>query len=266
MKTMLLFFTAVFLVAVAWSAAALRAQDKSAADDKSAEQSAATAGKPVSCIPAVKDPQRHEQFMKDKEAALQKGPIRLVFIGDSITDAWRGGEQNKVYKERWGQYNPLNLGISGDKTEHVLWRLEHGELDGLSSGTKLVVMMIGTNNLGNPPRATPEDTAKGVECLVKTIRQKLPQSKLLLLAVFPRGMAAGDPFRAQIKTVNDTISRLDDGKNVRFLDIGKKFLSDDGTLPKDIMPDALHPNARGYEIWADAIDPVIKEMIGEAGR
>src|SRR5215218_636505 len=159
MKTMLLIAAAAFLVAAAWSATALRADDKPA-DDKSAdsksadsksdenksdaEQAAATAGKPASCVPAVKDPQRHEQFMKDKEAALEKGPIRLVFVGDSITDAWRGGEQNSIYEERWGKYNPLNLGISGDKTEHVLWRLEHGELDGLEHGAKLVVMMIGT--------------------------------------------------------------------------------------------------------------------------
>jgi beta-glucosidase len=267
MKTMLLVSAVAFLVAAAWTAGALRADDKVADNKSDAEPAAAgTLARPVSCTPAVKDPQRHQEFMKDKEATLQKGPVRLVFIGDSITDAWRGGEQNKIYNERWGKYNPLNLGISGDKTEHVLWRLEHGELDGLSSGAKLVVMMIGTNNLGNPPRATPEDTAKGVECLVKTVRQKLPQSRLLLLAVFPRGVAADDPFRAQIKTVNDTIAKLADGKNVRFLDIGEKFLDDDGTLPKDIMPDALHPNARGYEIWADAIDPVIKEMIGEAAR
>jgi beta-glucosidase len=264
MKTMLLLAAAAFLVAVVW-AGGLRADDK-VADKLDAEQAAATGVKPASCVPAAKDPQRHDQFMKDKEQALAKGPVRLVFIGDSITDAWRGGDQNKIYKERWGRYNPLNLGISGDKTEHVLWRLEHGELDGLEHGTELIVMMIGTNNLGNSPRATPQDTAKGVECLVKTIRQKLPEAKLLLLAVFPRGMAADDPFRAQIKTVNDTISKLADGKNVRFLDIGKEFLSDDGTLPKDVMPDSLHPNAKGYQIWADAIDPAIKEMMDDGRR
>ena len=242
-------------VAAAVVFAALVVSHAARADD------ASTAGKPASCTPQQKDPQRHEQFMKDKEAALKKGPVQLVFIGDSITDAWRGGEQNKLYNQRWGKYNPLNLGISGDKTEHVLWRLEHGELDGLAPGTKLVVMMIGTNNLGNPPRATPEDTAKGVECLVKTIREKLPQARLLLLGVFPRGKSPNDPFRAQIKTVNDTISKLDDGKQVKYLDIGDKFLSGGGELTPEIMPDALHPNARGYQIWADAIDPTVEEMI-----
>lgn len=249
MKTMLLIGTAAI---VALTVSVARAQEKKAAD---------AGGKPTTCTPAIKNPERHEQFMKDKEAALKKGPIQLVFIGDSITDAWRGGEQNRIYKERWGKYNPLNLGISGDKTEHVLWRLENGELDDLAESAKVVVMMIGTNNLGNQPRATPEDTAKGIECVVKTVRHKLPSAKLLLLAVFPRGMEANNPFRAQIKTVNDTIAKLDDGKQVRYLDIGKKFLTDDGTLPKDIMPDALHPNAKGYQIWADAIDPVITEMM-----
>jgi lysophospholipase L1-like esterase len=249
MKTML-FVTAAVVMAISLSARTVRAQD-------------AAKGKPTSCVPAQKDPKRHEQFMKDKEEALKKGPIQLVFLGDSITDAWRNrdSEQNKLYKDRWGQYNPLNLGISGDKTEHVLWRLEHGELDGLAGGTKLVMIMIGTNNLGNPPRATPQDTAEGVRCVVKTVQAKLPEAKILLLAVFPRGKAPGDPFRGQIKTVNDEISKLDDGRNVKYLDIGNRFLSKDGTLPKEIMPDGLHPNAAGYQSWADAVGPVIDEMI-----
>jgi len=250
MKTMLL-VTAALMIATGIAAVAARAADDS---DK----------KPVPCTPAQKDPQRHEQFLKDKQAALKKGPVKLVFIGDSITDAWRnnGSEQNKLFNDRWGAYNPLNLGISGDKTEHVLWRLEHGELDDLAESAKLVVIMIGTNNLGNPPRATPEDTASGVECVVTSVRNKLPEAKILLLGVFPRGMKADDPFRAQIKTINDTISQLADDKKVRYLDIGNKFLADDGTLTKEVMPDALHPSAKGYQIWADAIDPAVKEMIG----
>jgi beta-glucosidase len=250
MKTMLL-VTAAVVVAVSMSGRAARGQE--AGKDPS--------GKPVTCVPQEKDPQRHEQFMKDKAAALKKGPVRLVWIGDSITDAWRGGEQNELFNERWGKYNPLNLGISGDKTEHVLWRLEHGELDGLEQGTKLVVMMIGTNNLGNAPTAGPEDTARGIECLVKTIRQKLPESKLLLLGVFPRGKEPTNPFRAKIKTINDTISKLDDGKQVKYLDVADAFLTKEGVLPPDVMPDQLHPNAHGYELWADAVGPTIEQMI-----
>jgi beta-glucosidase len=250
MKTMLLIAAALVLAVVVSTS---RAQEKKASEAQN---------KPTTCIPVMKNPERHEQFLRDKEEALKKGPIQLVFIGDSITDAWRKDEQNRVFNERWGKYNPLNLGISGDKTEHVLWRLEHGELDDLAESAKGVVIMIGTNNLGNPPRATPEDTARGVECVVKSVRQKLPNAKILLLAVFPRGAEATNPFRAQIKTVNETISKLADGKQVRYLDIGQKFLAEDGSLPKDVMPDALHPNAKGYQIWADAMAGAVKEMMG----
>lgn len=213
----------------------------------------------ASCTPAQKDPQRHEQFLKDKAEALKKGPVDLLWVGDSITDAWRGGPQNKLYTERWGKHNPLNIGISGDKTQHVLWRLDHGEVDGIKP--KAVVVMIGTNNLGNPPKATPEDTAAGVKCVVERLRNKLPDAKILLLGVFPRGAKADDPYRAQIKTVNETIARLDDSKQVKYLDIGDKFLAKDGALPADIMPDALHPNEKGYAIWADAVGPALDEML-----
>ena len=221
---------------------------------------ARAADKPASCTPERKNPERHEQFLKDKAEALKKGPVDLLFVGDSITDAWRGGPQNKLYVQRWGKHNPLNIGISGDKTQHVLWRLEHGEVEGIKP--KAVVLMIGTNNLGNPPQATPEDTAAGITCVVKALREKLPDSKILLLGVFPRGAQANDPFRAQIKTINETIARLDDGgEHVKYLDIGDKFLAADGTLPADIMPDALHPNENGYQIWADAIGPVLEDML-----
>jgi lysophospholipase L1-like esterase len=200
---------------------------------------------------------RHEGFLKDKEEALKKGNVDLLFVGDSITDAWRRGEQNKLFQERWGKHNPLNLGIGGDRTEHVLWRLDNGEVDGLKP--KAIVLMIGTNNLGN--KQSPEDTILGVNAVVAKLREKMPESKLLLLAVFPRGNKADDPYRAQIKQVNDAIAKLDDGKMIKYLDIGEKFLAPDGELTKEIMPDFLHPNAKGYEIWADAIQPSLDELM-----
>jgi beta-glucosidase len=212
--------------------------------------------------PQEKDRNRHEGFLKDKEEALKKGPVQLVFIGDSITDGWRGGPQKKLFDERWGQYNPYNIGISGDETQHVLWRIEHGELDGLDPNPKVAVMMIGTNNIGNQNKMSAQDTAKGVETLVKTIHEKLPKTKILLLGVFPRGAKADDHFRPMIKEINEQIAKLDDGgKSVKFLDIGEKFLDADGNLPREIMPDALHPNLKGYNIWADAIGPTIEEMM-----
>lgn len=225
-------------------------------------------GKPASVTPAPKSHpekpdveknflKRHEGFLKDKQEAIKKGPVDLLFVGDSITDAWRRGAQHKLFTERWGKHNPLNLGIGGDRTQHVLWRLENGEVEGIKP--KVVVLMIGTNNLGN--KESPEDTIAGVKAVVGSLRERLPEAKILLLAVFPRGEKPDDKFRAQIKTVNDAIAKLDDGKHIKYLDIGPKFLAEDGTLTKEIMPDALHPNEKGYQIWADAIGPTVDEMM-----
>jgi lysophospholipase L1-like esterase len=213
------------------------------------------------CTPEKKNPERHEGFMKDKEAAVAKGPVQLVFIGDSITDGWRGNPQHKLYTEKWGKYNPYNIGISGDETQHVLWRIEHGELDGLKPNPKVAVMLIGTNNIGNNNKMSAEDTAKGVECLVKAIHEKIPDTKILLLGVFPRADKAPE-VNAKVQAINTLIAKLDDGgKAVKFLDIGDTFLGPDGKLTRDVMNDLLHPNAKGYQIWADAIDPVITDLM-----
>jgi lysophospholipase L1-like esterase len=200
--------------------------------------------------PRPRDDARHQSFLEVAKA----GNIDLLFVGDSITDAWRRGEQNKLFKERWGKHNPLNLGIGGDRTQHVLWRLDNGEVDGIKP--KVTVLMIGTNNLGNKESAA--DTILGVKAVVAKLREKLPETKILLLGVFPR---TDKPLGGEIKQVNDEISKLDDGgKHVKYLDIGDKFLTN-GELTKDVMPDLLHPNAKGYQIWADAIQPTLDEMM-----
>ena len=200
---------------------------------------------------------RHEGFL----AQAKQGKFDVVFIGDSITDGWRTrglAVWNKCYAPR----HALNLGIGGDRTQHVLWRLEHGELDGLKP--KAVVLMIGTNNTGKEKdgsaRNSTAEVIEGVTAVIKSIRAKLPESKLLLLAVFPRG-AVDAPQRAQIKEINTAIAKLDDGKMIKFLDIGKVFLAEDGSIPKTIMPDLLHPNAEGYQRWADAMEPTLAAML-----
>lgn len=202
---------------------------------------------------------RHEGFLKDKQTALAKGPIQFVLIGDSITDAWRSvGKQ--VLNTAFGAWNPYNIGISGDQTQHVLWRIDQGELDGIEPNPKAAMIMIGTNNMS--PKTEAADIADGVTRIVKKVREKLPNTKILLLGIFPRDAKADDPIRAKIKAVNEIISKLDDGgKTVVYLDIGPKFLADDGSLPKEIMPDLLHPNAKGYQIWADAVKPTIETMM-----
>jgi lysophospholipase L1-like esterase len=201
---------------------------------------------------------RHEGFLADLEKV--KGNVDLLFVGDSITDGWRNGEPKggkPVWDKVWGPMKPFNIGIGGDQTQHVVWRLQQGEVAGIKP--KLAVLMIGTNNLG---RNTNEEIAAGITACVKEIQKQLPTTKVLLLGVFPRGAKADDKARGRIKAINETISKLDDGgKTVKYLDIGDKFLDKDGNIPKDVMYDALHPGTGGYQIWADAIKPTVEDMM-----
>lgn len=185
-------------------------------------------------------------------------PPELVFIGDSITQGWEGAGKD-VWKKFYANRNAVNRGIGGDETQHVLWRLDHGNIDGISP--KLAVVMIGTNNAANGQR--PAEIAEGVKAIVDELRTKLPQTKVLLLAIFPRGADNQDHLRQVNMKANEIISKLADGQNVFYLDIGQKFLAADGTLSKDIMPDLLHPDAKGYEIWAEAIEPTVAKLMGE---
>jgi lysophospholipase L1-like esterase len=203
--------------------------------------------------PAIKDPKRHEGFLADIKK--MNGDIDLVFVGDSITDGWRGGGK-AVWQKDFAPLKALNLGIGGDRTQHVIWRLQNGELDGYKA--KLFVIMIGTNNGGD----SAADVAAGNEAIIKEIKAKQPQAKILLLDIFPRGEKP-NKGREKNEEVNKLLAKMDDGgKTIKYLDIGDKFLTPDKTLTKDIMPDALHPNAKGYEIWAEAIMPSVKEMLG----
>ena len=201
---------------------------------------------------------RHEGFVTE----AKKGGIDLLFMGDSITDGWRGRGSN-VWKQFYAPRRAANFGIGGDRTEHVLWRMDNGELDGIKP--KVVVLMIGTNNTGKEKDDRLHNTIpqiiEGVTAVVNDIRTKLPDSKILLLAIFPRGKT--DDFqRGEVAVINTALAKLDDGKTVKFLDIGPKFLEADGTLPRSIMPDLLHPNQKGYQIWADAMEPTLKQMMG----
>jgi lysophospholipase L1-like esterase len=195
--------------------------------------------------------QRHEQLLK----RAKEGAIDLLFLGDSITEGWGN---NAVWQKRYQPLNAANFGIGGDTTQNVLWRITNGEIDGLSP--KVVVLLIGTNNFGLNGDSV-DAAAKGVAAVVATLRKKLPKSKVLLLAVFPRDAQPKTEARNKIAKLNAEIAKLEDKKNVRFLDIGGKFLAPDGSLPKEIMPDALHLSEKGYEIWAEAMDPLLKEML-----
>jgi lysophospholipase L1-like esterase len=197
--------------------------------------------------------QKHEAFLK----RAKQGKVDLLFLGDSITEGWGN---NAVWQKHYGELNAANFGIGGDTTENVLWRIQNGEIEGLAP--KVAVLMIGTNNFGLEGHQ-PNDVAKGVATIVQTLRKKLPTTKILLLAIFPRDEKPGADIRARIKKVNDQIMTLDDKKAVRFLDLGPKFTNADGSLSKEIMPDFLHLSEKGYQIWADGMDSLLKQLMGK---
>ena len=211
-------------------------------------------------VPAIKvdkDGKPNPGFMSKHEKYVQRakqGYVDLLFEGDSITEGW--SKAPEVWKQYYGdKYKVANFGIGGDRTQHVLWRIENGELENIKP--KVTVLMIGTNNIRGDD---PQKIAQGVEKIVKEVRDKTG-SKVLLLGIFPRGETQTAPERAKQQQVNQIISKLDDGKNVRYLEIWNEFLEPDMNISKETMPDFLHPNAKGYEIWAKAMDKLLTEMM-----
>jgi len=199
---------------------------------------------------------RHEQKLKDLS---EQETVDLLMIGDSITHGWEGSGR-KVWEKYYAGRNAFNIGFSGDRTENVLWRLQNKAVEGISP--KLAVVMIGTNNAGHR-QDDPADTAAGIEAIVKELRKRLPETKILLLAIFPRGATPDDKLRKLNDATNEIISKLDDGEHVHFLNINDTFLTDDGTLTKEVMPDLLHPQEKGYQMWAEAMEPSVKKLMGE---
>lgn len=220
----------------------------------------------TSATPKVGNPEFYEKHARHLRRA-RSGPTGLLFLGDSITEGWNG--QAELWQERFGAHQPANFGIGGDQTHHVIWRIENGELANVSP--KVVVLMIGTNNSG---MHTGAEIAAADTKIVRLIREKLPQAKVLLLAIFPRdarpaqdgsiseaARADAQKRMAAIRVANAELAKLDDGANVRFLDLGPKFLAADGSIPRDVMPDQLHLTAAGYRIWAEGMQPLLDEML-----
>lgn len=192
-------------------------------------------------------------------ARIRQANIDLVMIGDSITQGW-GNEGRRVWDTYYGHRRAVNLGFNGDRTEHVLWRLDHGEIDGISP--KLVVVMIGTNNTG-AHHDPPEETAAGIHAILTTLRTRLPAAKILLLGLFPRTASADDPIRLINGAVNDHLRTYADNQHIFFMDLSLHFLDVRGHLSQDLMPDFVHPNEHGYQVWADGMEDMIKRLLGE---
>jgi len=218
----------------------------------------------ISCAhSAVESAPRTDRGWQDRQELLNKRAAeagekaQVIFIGDSITQGWEG-EGKDVWAKYYAPRNAINLGIGGDRTQHVLWRLDNGNLAGLKP--KAAVVMIGTNN-SNGEDNTPDQIVDGVTAIVKKLREKLPSTKILLLAIFPRSENFGVQ-RGKLAMINQVLARLGDNQNVFWVDFGHKFLNVDGTLPRELMPDYLHLSKRGYEIWAEAIEPKLSEILG----
>jgi len=196
---------------------------------------------------------RHEGFVE----IAKRGNIDLLLDGDSITDFWAQNDANKaMFDKYFGSIKTANFAISGDTTQGVLWGLHNGEGQGFQP--KAVMLMIGTNNTA--ANSAPE-IAEGIGAVILEMRHDFPDAKILMLAIFPRSMP-DDPVRDKIAEVNRIIQRLDDQKHVFYLDIGSKFLDEKGVfLPESFRPDNLHPLAKGYDIWGQAVQAKIAELM-----
>ena len=203
---------------------------------------------------------KDQAWWKKRHASMNQQAKKahdILFIGDSITQGWEGSGQ-ATWEKFYGNRKALNLGISGDRTEHVIWRLDHGNLRNQKKA-KAAVIMIGTNNTGHSNQ-DPSEVKDGIERIISTVRARCPEAKILLLGVFPRGVNPDDSKRKNNDVINDMISKFHNGKRIHYLDISDKFLTAEGVLTKEIMPDALHPKQKGYEIWAEAIEPMLKKF------
>ncbi len=206
-------------------------------------------------------------FLALAGVAVAQQKLKVLFLGDSITERWK--QAPHIWERYFGKYQPANFGIGGDRTHNVIWRIEHGELDGIKP--KVVVLMLGTNNTDVH---SAEQIAAADEKIIGMIRNKIPGAKVLLLAIFPRdarrnpdgliieaNVADAAKRAGTIDKANALLAKLDDGKQVRFLNINHVFLGRDGRIPWTIMPDQLHLSPAGYQLWAEAIDKPLAEMM-----
>ncbi len=198
------------------------------------------------------------KMVQDKFTKYGNKHAAIVFDGDSITNRWES-----TGKQVWEQHyagNSADFGIEGDRIENVLWRLSKGQVDGVDP--KVIVLMIGTNNSS---RDSADQIAEGIKAVVADYEKRCPQAHIILMAVFPRSAKPTDNLRQKLVSVNQQIASLDDGKQVSFVDIGPKLLEADGTYSASMAPDFLHPGAKGYEIWSDAIQPIIDKYVQSSG-
>ncbi len=186
------------------------------------------------------------------------GQADVIFLGDSITQAWEV-EGKDVWEKYYAPRHALNLGIGSDRTQHALWRLDNGQLTGLKP--KVAVVLIGVNNIPDD-NDTPRMVLEGVTAVVQKLRTKLPETKIILLGIFPFHEDF-HPQRAKALQVNQALRKLDDAKSIHFLDFGYLFIQGDGKISKEMMHDFVHLSPEGYRLWAEAMEPTLAKLLGD---
>jgi len=201
--------------------------------------------------------ERHAYFLK----LIQETTIRLLFLGDSITRRWV--ENLPVWEKFFARYQPANFGVGGDMAQNLLWRIQNGELEDVQP--EVIVLLIGTNNI---PTHSASEIAATIRLIVATMREKLPKTKIVLMAIFPRGPQdrskanVNNPYYMEkVNAVNRNLASLDDRDSICFLDIGAAFLRLDGEIDTSLLPDQLHLIEPGYQIWGEALKAVLEKLM-----
>ena len=218
--------------------------------------------------PPADQPQKHrdENSRKAHTQLLEKaktGQIDVYFVGDSITRRWGATDYPQLlanWRENFFGWNAANFAWGGDSTQHILWRLQNGELDGLHP--KVIVILAGTNNVGNRPgnEAKVADVTRGIQAILDTCRTKAPQATIILTAIFPR--SDNIEVMPTIRKINENISLMADGKSVRFINVNGSLTDPEGKLLDGMTVDGLHPSLKAYQVWADALKPLFTELLG----
>ncbi len=222
-------------------------------------QYAQSSTKNPAIVPVPVNAEWWTERMESTNSRVSKGDADIVFLGDSITQGWEDSGR-QVWEKCYGHRKAVNLGFSGDETQHLLWRLDNGNIEGISP--KVAVVLIGTNNC-NTFNMSAESITAGITAVVDKLRNKLPETRILLLAVFPRGEKP-NPLREKLTDASRMVSGLADGKMVHYLDIGDRFLDKNNSISRKIMPDYLHLSEKGYEIWAESMEPLLARLLEES--
>jgi lysophospholipase L1-like esterase len=210
--------------------------------------------------------QAHRQMLEN----LKKGRIDVYFAGDSITRRWRATDYPQFlanWNENFFGWNAADFGWGGDTIQNILWRLQNGELDGVHP--KVIVLLAGTNNVGKAPASDTEvaNITKGIKALLDTMLEKAPRATIIVMGILPRN--DGVPPTAiipSINRINQNIAKLADGKRIRYLNINDKLADRDGKLFDGMTVDRLHLSLKGYQVWGDALKPLLKELLGPPAK